>query len=76
MWTAIDVAAMLGSVGGAAAALLGALSPSYALVLPLVLPVVSLVAALQREDLLTQVGGRVEDAGREWGWGWGSRVGG
>jgi hypothetical protein len=49
------VAALLGSVGGALAALLGVVSPTYALTLPLVLPVVSLVAALQREDLATEV---------------------
>jgi hypothetical protein len=42
-------------VGGALAALLGVVSPTYALVLPLVLPVVSLIAALQREDLTKEV---------------------
>ena len=55
IWTAIDVAALLGSVGGALAALLGVVSPTYALALPLVLPVVSLIAALQREDVSTEV---------------------
>ncbi len=57
IWTAIDVAALLGSVAGALAALLGIVSPTYALVLPLVLPIVSLVAALQREDLMSEVRG-------------------
>ena len=49
---------MLGSVGGALAALLGWAGASYALVLPLVLPVVSLIAALQREGLIAEVGKR------------------
>lgn len=60
IWTAVDVAALLGSVGGALAALLGVVSPTYALTLPLVLPVVSLIAALQREDLSNEVGTRHE----------------
>jgi hypothetical protein len=51
----VDVAALLGSVVGALAALLGVVSPTYALTLPLVLPVVSLIAALQREDLINEV---------------------
>jgi len=55
LWTAVDVAALLGSVVGALAALLGVVSPTYALTLPLVLPVVSLIAALQREDLINEV---------------------
>lgn len=55
LWTAVDVFALLGSVGGALAALLGVMSPTYALTLPLVLPVVSLIAALQREDLTNEV---------------------
>lgn len=55
LWTAVDVVALLGSVGGALAALLGVVSPTYALILPLVLPVVSLIAALQREDLTNEV---------------------
>jgi hypothetical protein len=55
IWTAVDVIALLGSVGGALAALLGLVAPTYALVLPLVLPVVSLIAALQREDLSNEV---------------------
>lgn len=55
IWTAVDVVALLGSVGGALAALLGVVSPTYALTLPLVLPVVSLIAALQREDLTNEV---------------------
>jgi hypothetical protein len=54
-WTVIDVLSLLGSVTGALAALLGWLSPTYALALPLVLPVVSLIAALQREDLQQEV---------------------
>lgn len=56
IWTAVDVLALLGAVGGALAALLGVVSPTYALTLPLVLPVVSLIAALQREDLTHEVG--------------------
>uniref|UniRef100_A0A383VRZ9 Uncharacterized protein n=1 Tax=Tetradesmus obliquus TaxID=3088 RepID=A0A383VRZ9_TETOB len=56
VWTAVDVIALLGSVGGALAALLGLVAPTYALVLPLVLPVVSLIAALQREDLSNEEG--------------------
>jgi hypothetical protein len=55
VWTFIDVVAILGSVGGALAALLGWASMSYALFLPLVLPVVSLVAALKREGLIAEV---------------------
>jgi hypothetical protein len=55
LWTVIDVLSLLGSVAGALAALLGWLSPTYALALPLVLPVVSLIAALQREDLQQEV---------------------
>lgn len=54
-WTFIDVVAILGSVGGALAALLGVVSTTYALSLPLVLPVVSLIAALQREGLISEV---------------------
>ncbi len=56
VWTAIDAVALLGSVGGALVALLGLVTPAYALTLPLVLPVVSLIAALQREDLGNEVG--------------------
>eukprot|EP00878_Enallax_costatus_P045619 GHUV01055047.1.p1 GENE.GHUV01055047.1~~GHUV01055047.1.p1 ORF type:complete len:209 (+),score=49.99 GHUV01055047.1:265-891(+) len=54
VWTAIDVFALLGSVGGALAALLGVVSPTFALTLPLILPVVSLIAALQREDMTNE----------------------
>jgi hypothetical protein len=55
LWTVIDVVSLLGSVAGALAALLGWVSPTYALALPLVLPVVSLIAAMQREDLSKEV---------------------
>lgn len=54
-WTAIGVACMLGSIAGAAAALMGGVWPVYALLLPLVLPVVSLVAALRRDGLAGEV---------------------
>lgn len=54
-WTFVDVVAILGSVGGALAALLGVVSASYVLPLPVVLPVVSLIAAMQREGLISQV---------------------
>lgn len=55
LWTFVDVVAILGSVGGALAALLGVVNVTYALSLPLVLPIVSLIAALQREGLISQV---------------------
>ncbi len=55
VWTIIDVAAIFGSVGGAMAALLGIGPASYVLALPMILPVVSLVAALNREGLLAEV---------------------
>ena len=48
--------AILGSAGGALATLLGWTTVSYALVLPLVLPLVSLLAAMQREGLIAEVG--------------------
>ncbi len=54
-WTFTGIIAMLGSVGGALAALTGYFSASYALALPLVLPVVSLIASLQREGLISEV---------------------
>lgn len=54
-WTFIDVVAIFGSVGGALAAILNLFAGnSYILLLPLVLPVVSLVAALQREGLIAE----------------------
>jgi hypothetical protein len=57
VWTAVDVLAILGSIGGALAAILNLFSgATYVLFLPLVLPVVSLVAALQREGLIAEVG--------------------
>lgn len=62
VWTFIDVVAILGSVGGALAALLNFATASYVLCLPLVLPVVSLVAALQREGLTAEVRGGDSDA--------------
>ena len=55
-WTFVDVVAILGSVGGAMAALLGLASASMVLPLPIVLPMVSLVAAMQRESLARKVG--------------------
>jgi hypothetical protein len=56
-WTAVGVACILGSVLGAAAALFGGVRPAWALLLPLVLPVVSLVAALRRDGLAGEVRG-------------------
>ena len=55
-WTFVDVVAILGSVGGALAALTGVVSAAYVLPLPVVLPIVSLIAAMQREGLSSQVG--------------------
>lgn len=58
-WTFVDVLAIIGSVGGALATLLGlvpAAYATYALSLPLVLPIISLVAALQRESVIAEVG--------------------
>jgi hypothetical protein len=46
---------MLGSVGGALVSLLGLFSTPYVLALPLVLPIVSLFASLQREGLIAAV---------------------
>ncbi len=54
-WTFIDVVAILGSVGGALAAILNLFSGTYVLFLPLILPVISLLAALQREGLIAEV---------------------
>ncbi len=54
-WTFTGIFAMLGSVGGALAALLGYWSSSYALALPLLLPILSLIASLQREGLISEV---------------------
>jgi hypothetical protein len=54
-WTFIDVFAILGSVGGAVAALLGIGTTAYVLALPMCLPVVSLIAALNREGLIAEV---------------------
>ena len=56
-WTFVDVIAILGSVGGALAAILNLFSGTAVLFLPLVLPVISLVAALQREGLIAEVSG-------------------
>ena len=55
VWTVVDVLSIFGSVGGALSVLLGIFSASYALALPIVLPVVSLIAALERESLLREV---------------------
>lgn len=54
LWTAIDIIAIFGSVGGAVAALMG-VGTAYVLALPIVLPVVSLIAALSREGLIVEV---------------------
>jgi len=61
-WTAVDVLAILASVGGALSALLGLFSTTYALSLPLVLPIVSLIAALQREGLIAEARRRIAHA--------------
>ncbi|KAJ9505733.1 hypothetical protein QJQ45_029267 [Haematococcus lacustris] len=61
-WTFTGVLAILGSVGGALAALLGWFTTSYALALPLVLPVVSLIASLQREGLIAEDNRRKYDS--------------
>lgn len=55
LWAFIDVVAIFGSVGGAVAALLGIGPTSYVLALPMVLPLLSLVAALNREGLIAEV---------------------
>ncbi|KAG2443420.1 hypothetical protein HXX76_001778 [Chlamydomonas incerta] len=60
-WTFIDVVAILGSVGGALAAILNLFSGTYVLFLPLVLPVVSLLSALQREGLIAEDNRRAYD---------------
>ncbi|GLC43027.1 hypothetical protein PLESTM_001414800 [Pleodorina starrii] len=60
-WTFVDVVAILGSVGGALAAILNLFSGTYVLFLPLVLPVVSLLSALQREGLIAEDNRRAYD---------------
>jgi hypothetical protein len=55
-WTFVGILSMLGSVGGALVSLLGLFNTPYTLALPLVLPVVSLFASLQREGLIAAVG--------------------
>jgi hypothetical protein len=55
-WAFVDVLAIFGSVGGAVCALLGIGTTAYVLALPMVLPVVSLIAALSREGLIAEVG--------------------
>ncbi|EFJ48920.1 hypothetical protein VOLCADRAFT_90230 [Volvox carteri f. nagariensis] len=60
-WTFVDVIAILGSVGGALAAILNLISGTYVLFLPLVLPVVSLLSALQREGLIAEDNRRAYD---------------
>jgi hypothetical protein len=55
LWTFIDVIAIFGSVCGAVLALLGVGVTAYVLALPMVLPVVSLIAALNREGLIVEV---------------------
>ncbi|GAX74132.1 hypothetical protein CEUSTIGMA_g1581.t1 [Chlamydomonas eustigma] len=54
LWTFIDVIAIFGSVCGAVLALLGVGVTAYVLALPMVLPVVSLIAALNREGLIVE----------------------
>lgn len=54
-WTFTGFIAILGSIGGALAALMGWFQTSYALALPLVLPIVFLFSALQREGLIAEV---------------------
>ena len=56
LWTFIDIIAIFGSVGGALLALLGIGTTAYVLAFPLVLPMVSLIAALNREGLIDEVG--------------------
>jgi hypothetical protein len=56
LWTFVGVASILGSVGGALVSLLGLFTSPYVLALPLMLPVVSLFASLQREGLIAEVG--------------------
>ncbi|GIM16319.1 hypothetical protein Vretimale_18950 [Volvox reticuliferus] len=60
-WTFVDVVAILGSVGGALAAILNLFSGTYVLFLPLVLPVISLLSALQREGLIAEDNRRAYD---------------
>jgi hypothetical protein len=55
LWTLLDVVAILGSAGGAAAALLGIGPLTYALALPMALPVLSILAGISREGLEQQV---------------------
>lgn len=54
-WAFVDVVAIFGAVGGAVAALLGIGTTMYVLALPMVLPIVSLIAALNREGLIAEV---------------------
>jgi hypothetical protein len=54
-WTFVDVVAILGSVGGALAAILNLVTGTAVLYLPLILPVVSLLASLQRESVISEV---------------------
>lgn len=69
-WTFLGALAILGSIGGAVAALMGWVSSTYALALPMVLPIISLVASLKREGLIAEVGHashlRVSDLGLLW----------
>ncbi|GFR52203.1 hypothetical protein Agub_g14743, partial [Astrephomene gubernaculifera] len=60
-WTVLDVVAIFGSVGGALAAILNLFPGTYMLFLPLVLPVVSLLSALQREGLIAEDNRRAYD---------------
>lgn len=55
LWTCIDVVAIVGSVGGALASMLNLVSSNYVLLLPLCLPALSLLAAMQREGLIAEV---------------------
>ena len=55
MLNVVDAASTLGSMAGALMYMFGATSSGYALFLPVLLPVVSLFAALQRDHLTSKV---------------------
>lgn len=57
-WSFINVVSLFGCVGGALATLLGlvpAAYATYAMCLPLVLPIVSLAATMARERVVSEV---------------------
>lgn len=67
LWTLVDVIAIVGSVGGALAAMLNLFASSYpVLLLPLCLPALSLLAALQREGLIAEVRCVLDHTARRW----------